>query len=68
MYINIERKYKCSSCDAVNYTEMVTRLKKTYIRCIGCGHEKMIAELSTSDMTGNITYYSLKDQDKPEIF
>jgi uncharacterized Zn finger protein len=57
MFIEIKNDKKCSQCGSINFHEYVTRLDEQLIRCRSCGHQKVIARLTTSS-TERVSYQS----------
>jgi len=57
MYIQLEEPVKqCSQCKSLRQHEYVTKGNQYIIRCIICGHEKVISEITWSSPAGNSIY------------
>ena len=55
MYMQLNQNYKCSMCNNQMPPKNVTRGNQIIIRCRNCGHEKVTAEISVSDNSGEYT-------------
>ena len=74
MYMQLpEPDKRCSQCGTVNQTEVVIKDRgfagrKTYLRCIICGHKKLIREETHYPETTDYHVYNLRDRPKVEEF
>ncbi len=68
MYMQILENNKCSKCGAMNYTESVNREMKTFIRCRGCGHEKLTSILTVSNSSNDNIIYNVAPFDEIKEF
>lgn len=60
MYINTQQDKRCGQCSALNQHETVWHGDTHIIRCRRCGHEKVIAKITTSSTTSvGINYVSV---------
>lgn len=68
MYINIQRDKQCGQCSALNQHETVWRNFEHVLRCRRCGHEKVIAVLTTVSTANTPIIYNAKELPSKEIF
>jgi len=68
MYINIQQDKQCGQCSALNQHETVWRGNEHIIRCRRCGHEKVIAVLTTASTTNAPIIYNAGKLRSKEIF
>jgi uncharacterized Zn finger protein len=68
MYINIQQDKQCGQCSALNQHETVWHNNEYIIRCRRCGHEKVIAVLTTASTTNAPIIYNAGKLPSKEIF
>lgn len=59
MYMQIAEQYKCSECGSTKNPEYVRREFQNYLRCVDCGHTKLLYTISTIN-TDKPHYYTVK--------
>lgn len=69
MYIRTTHQDKqCGQCSALNQHETVWRGNENIIRCRRCGHEKVIAKLTTASTTNTPINICARKFPSKEIF
>lgn len=73
MYIHTHQDIRCSKCNTLNYSEMVTRgdfgHSETVRRCRSCGHEKVLSTTSSNSIHNQQPIsYKLPPQEKETKF
>lgn len=55
MFVEIKKSKKCSKCGAVDHCETVMRKHESFIRCLKCGHEKLVWSITSTNLPGGLT-------------
>ena len=66
--MQIELEYRCSKCESLGESKLVPSLNKMLRRCLVCGHEKVLWEMTTTPLNEGITIISIEPNQREEQF
>lgn len=55
MFVEIKQSKKCSKCGTVDHCETVMRKHESFIRCLMCGHEKLVWTITSASLLGGLS-------------
>lgn len=56
MYIEIEKKYKCTKCGCVSKPRIIFEENIGYYECISCGHRSIHSKTTSTEEYKSIVY------------